>query len=554
MNKNWFQEGKYKQFESVNLPDRTWVNKKITKAPIWCAVDLRDGNQAIWTPMTKDKKRRFFNKLVEIGFKEIEIGFPSASETEFEFARMLIEENLIPDDVSVQVLVQARQHLIERTFESLDGAKNVIIHLYNSTSPAQRRDVFVKSKEEIIEIAKNGTKMIIDSMKNFKGNVQLEYSPESFSLTELDFAVEICNAVIDEWNPAVRGKMILNLPSTVECATPNVYADQIEFMCRNIHQRENVLISLHTHNDRGTGIAATELGILAGADRVEGTLFGNGERTGNADILTIALNMFSQGINPELDFSDVDSLREIYEYCTEMRVYERQPYAGDLVFTAFSGSHQDAISKAMKLRNREKRSIWDIPYLPIDPKDVGRDYEAIVVINSQSGKGGAAFILENHGGFNIPKQMQVEIGRVVQKETDILKRALSADEIVALFKKEFVNREDKVVLLGTSTSREKDGQTTVVANMKINGEEISCTEQGNGVIDTLTKILAKHGFVFHLGTYDEHAIGEGSDATAAAYICIETENGDKSHFGVGIDTDTSWASAKALMSAVNRAF
>ena len=554
MNENWFQAGKYRQFENVNLPDRTWANNRISKAPIWCAVDLRDGNQAILTPMTKEKKIKFFNKLVEIGFKTIEIGFPSASETEFEFARMLIEQNLIPDDVSVQVLVQARQHLMDRTFESLQGAKNVIIHLYNSTSPVQRRDVFAKSKEEIVEIAKSGTQMVIDSMKNFAGNVQLEYSPESFSLTELDFAVEISNAVIDLWNPAVRGKMILNLPSTVECATPNVYADQIEFMCRNIRQRENVLVSLHTHNDRGTGIAATELGLLAGADRVDGTLFGNGERTGNADILTIALNLFTQGINPELDLSDVGSIRKIYEYCTEMRIHDRQPYAGDLVFTAFSGSHQDAIAKGMKLRSREKRVLWDVPYLPIDPKDVGRDYEAIVVINSQSGKGGASFVLEQHGGFNIPKQMQVEIGRVVQKEADALKRVLSADEIVSLFKKEFVNREDNVALLATSTSREKDGETTVAANMRINGKEISCTEQGNGVIDTLAKILHKHGFVFHLGAYDEHAIGEGSDAAAAAYICIDTANGEKTHFGVGIDTDTAWASAKALFSAVNRAF
>ena len=553
MNKNWFQEGKYKQFESVNLPDRTWVNKKITKAPIWCAVDLRDGNQSILIPMTKDKKIRFFKKLVEIGFKTIEIGFPSASDTEFEFTRMLIEENHIPDDVSVQVLVQARQHLMDKTFSSLQGAKNVIIHLYNSTSPAQRRDVFAKSREEIIEIAKSGVQMVIDGAKNFKGNVQLEYSPESFSLTELDFAVEISNAVIDLWNPKERGKMILNLPSTVECATPNVYADQIEFMCRNIHQRENVLVSLHTHNDRGTGIAATELGLLAGADRVEGTLFGNGERTGNADILTIAMNMFSQGINPELDFSDVDSICKIYKESTNMPIYERQPYAGDLVFTAFSGSHQDAIAKGMKLRKHENRVLWDVPYLPIDPRDVGRDYKEIIRINSQSGKGGATFILENHGGFNIPKAMQVEIGRVMQKETDTLKRELSADEIVAIFKKEFVNREDKIELLGMTPKRDKkDGETTLTTNLKINGEEVAYTQQGDGALDALSKILDKHGIVFHLGTYDEHAIGDGTDAAAAAYICIETKNG--AYFGVGIDTDIAWASAKALVSAVNRAF
>lgn len=554
MNKNWFQPRKYKQFENINLPDRTWVNNKITKAPIWCAVDLRDGNQAILTPMTKEKKIKFFNKLIDMGFKTIEIGFPSASDTEFEFTRMLIEQNLIPDDVSVQVLVQARKHLIDRTFEALDGAKNVIIHLYNSTSPAQRRDVFGKNKDEIIDIAKSGTEMIIESMKNFKGNVQLEYSPESFSLTELDFAVEISNTVIDLWNPAVRGKMILNLPSTVECATPNVYADQIEFMCRNIHQRENVLVSLHTHNDRGTGVAATELGLLAGADRVEGTLFGNGERTGNSDILTVALNMFTQGIDPELDFSDIDSICKIYEDSTQMRVYERQPYAGSLVFTAFSGSHQDAIAKGMKLRKRENRVLWDIPYLPIDPRDVGRDYKDIVRINSQSGKGGAAFILENHGGFNIPKLMQVEIGKAVQKETDTLKRELSPDEIVSIFKKEFVNREDKIELLSMNPSREKkDGTTMLTVTLKIDGKEVSDTEQGDGVINALSKILTKHGFNYDLETYDEHAIGEGSDAQAAAYICIETAD-KKTRFGVGIDTDIAWASANALISAVNRAF
>jgi len=558
MKNDWFQAGKYKQFPNVELPDRTWVNNKITKAPIWCAVDLRDGNQAIYTPMTKEKKIIFFKKLVELGFKTIEIGFPSASDTEFEFARMLIEENLIPDDVSIQVLVQARQHLMDRTFESLQGAKNVIIHLYNSTSPAQRRDVFGKEKSEIAEIAKSGTQMVIDSMKNFSGNVQLEYSPESFSLTELDFAVEISNAVIDLWNPAKRGKMILNLPSTVECATPNVYADQIEFMCRNIHQRENVLVSLHTHNDRGTGIAATELGLLAGADRVEGTLFGNGERTGNADILTLALNMYSQGVNPELDFSDVDSICDIYKKCTGMQIYERQPYAGDLVFTAFSGSHQDAIAKGMKLRNREKRVHWDVPYLPIDPKDVGRDYEAIVRINSQSGKGGAAFILENHGGFNIPKLMQVEVGRVVQKEADASKRELSADEIVTIFKKEFVNREDKVELIEMNSKREKkesgaENHILLEAKLKINGKEVNETAHGDGVINALSDILEKNGFNGHLGTYEEHAMSEGSAAMAAAYISVETLDGN-TYFGVGMDTDIMWASANALISAVNRAF
>ncbi|MCL2845734.1 MAG: 2-isopropylmalate synthase [Chitinivibrionia bacterium] len=557
MKNDWFKEGKYKQFPNIDLPNRTWVNNKITKAPHWCAVDLRDGNQAIWTPMTKDKKIIFFNKLIEIGFKAIEIGFPSASQTEYDFARMLIDQNRIPDDVSVQVLVQARQHLVDKTFESLEGAKNVIIHLYNSTSPAQRRDVFGKDKSEIIDIAASGTQMVIDSMKHFSGNVQLEYSPESFSLTELDFAAEISNTVIDLWNPAERGKMILNLPSTVECATPNIYADQIEWMCRNINQRENVLVSLHTHNDRGTGIASTELGILAGADRVEGTLFGNGERTGNADILTIALNLYSQGINPELDFSDVDSIREIYEICTEMKVHPRQPYAGELVFTAFSGSHQDAIAKGIKLRKRENRTIWDVPYLPIDPRDVGRDYEAIVVINSQSGKGGAAFILEQQGGFSVPKLMQVEIGRVVQRYADELKRVLEASEIIDIFKKEFVNREDKVELIEMTSKREKKENENYIfleAKLKINGKEVVDTAQGDGVINALSVILERNGFEDgHLGTYEEHAMSEGSAAMAAAYISIETPDGN-SFFGVGMDTDIMWASALALISAVNRAF
>jgi len=558
MKRDWYVEGKYKQPQTVDLKDRTWVNNRITKAPVWCAVDLRDGNQAIYTPMTKEKKRVFFNKLVEIGFKTIEVGFPSASQTEFDFVRMLIDEKMIPDDVSIQVLVQARKHLVERTFEALDGAKNVIIHLYNSTSPAQRRDVFMKEKSEIIEIAASGTQMVIDAMKDFGAKVQFEYSPESFSLTELDFSAQISNAVIDVWNPKERGEMILNLPSTVECATPNVYADQIEWMCANINQRGHVLVSLHTHNDRGTGIASTELGLLAGAGRVEGTLFGNGERTGNADILTIALNMFSQGVNPQLDFSDVNSIKKVYEECTGMEIYPRQPYVGEMVFTAFSGSHQDAIAKGMKLRKRENRLLWDVPYLPIDPKDVGRDYEAIVVINSQSGKGGAAFILEQHGGFNIPKPMQVEVGRVVQLEADSLKRTLDNDEIVCLFKKEFVNREDRVALLGMTPKRDKkdeDGKENISleARLTIDGKEITADDKGDGVINALSKILAQNGFAFHLGTYEEHALSEGSEAFAAAYISIEVEQ-NKTFFGVGVDTDILWASAAALISAVNRAF
>ena len=551
-------EGKYKPFPPIGLKDRTWPDQVIDKAPIWCSVDLRDGNQAIHTPMTKEKKRLFFNKLVEVGFQTIEVGFPSASQTDFDFVRMIIEEDLIPEGTAIQVLVQAREHLIKRTFEALDGAKDVIIHLYNSTNPAQRKYVFGKSKEEITEIALKGVDLIKEYKKDFKGNVTLEYSPESFSLTELEFARDISNAVIERWNPAENGKVILNLPATVECATPNVYADQIEWMCRNVTQRENVVISLHAHNDRGTAVASTELALMAGADRVEGTLFGNGERTGNTDLLTVALNMVTQGVDPELDFSDVDSIIEVYTECTEMTVHDRHPYAGSLVYTAFSGSHQDAISKGLKAREKENLVLWDVPYLPLDPKDVGRDYEAIVKINSQSGKSGAAFIIEKKAGFSLPKAMQIENSTFIQKEADRLKRELTPDEIIGIFKSEFLNREDMIKLLEYSVSNssveELESKVTVTVTLLVNGEEKILAHSGDGALNALTGILNDLGFAVNIVNYDEHAMSEGSDAVAAAYIGVNKNGGEEIYYGAGTDSDISIASAKALISVVNRIY
>jgi 2-isopropylmalate synthase len=556
MKKMNIQSGKYRAFPVIDLPDRTWPSKQITVAPEWCSVDLRDGNQAIHTPMTKEKKKVFFDELVEIGFKNIEVGFPSASQTDFDFVRLIIEEDAIPEGTAIQVLVQAREHLIKRTFEALKGAPKIIVHLYNSTSPAQRKDVFGKSRDDIIEIALSGVKMIQEEMKSFDGEVILEYSPESFSLTEQDFALEISNAVIDAWNPAVNGKMVLNLPATVECATANVHADQIEWMCRNINQRENVSVSLHTHNDRGTGVAACELSIMAGADRVEGTLFGNGERTGNTDLLTMALNMLTQGVDPELDFSHIDDIRKVYEECTEMDVHARHPYVGELVYTAFSGSHQDAISKGLKVREKEQRTFWDVPYLPIDPKDVGRDYEAIVKINSQSGKGGSAFVLENKAGFVLPKLMQVEFSSFVQLKTDELKRELETSEIVDIFTTEFLNRKEKISIDGFSVKREsgsKNDKVSVEVEIEINGKVETHKGSGDGAINALTTIFNELGYSFNVEHYDEHAMSSGSDAEAAAYIGISSD-GKKLTFGAGTDSDISLASANALISAINRAF
>ncbi len=550
-------EGKYKAFPQINIQERKWPNNVIEKAPIWCSVDLRDGNQALYNPMSIEQKKSYFKKLVDIGFKEIEIGFPAASQTDFDFTRALIEENMIPEDVTVQVLVQAREHLVERTFEALDGAQNVIIHLYNSTSPAQRRDVFKMEKEQIRDIAVAGVKMIKDRIAKVKtGKYRLEYSPESFSGTELDFAIQVCNSVIDTWEPTKNGKAIINLPATVEVSTPNVHADQIEWMCQNISQRENVLISVHAHNDRGTAVAASELAILAGADRVEGTLFGNGERTGNTDLLTMALNMYTQGVDPELNIYDVDEIKRVYIRETGMTVHPRHPYAGDLVYTAFSGSHQDAISKGLKARRKEQRKEWDVPYLPIDPIDVGRSYEAVVRINSQSGKGGAAYVLEANSGFELPKTMQPQFSKYVQLMADKTGRELDPSEISDLFRKEFVNRKDEVSLINISVDRnfnadEESSETKIDATIIIKGNKIIEKATGDGIIDALSQVLNNQGYNFKISSFDEHALETGSDARAAAYIGIELDNSDI-FYGAGVDTDISIASAKALLSALNR--
>ena len=548
---------KYKAFPQINLPDRTWPDQVIDSAPIWTSVDLRDGNQALAIPMTVDEKIEFFDLLVKIGFKEIEVGFPSASDTEFRFIRRLVEEKRIPDDVTVQVLVQAREHLIRRTFESLEGVKNAIVHLYNSTSPLQRRVTFNKSKKEIKQIAVEGAslvKSLVDTIP--ETNIRLEYSPESFSDTEVDYALEVCEAVMDVWQPTESNKIILNLPATVEVATPNVHADQIEWFCRNLKDRNKALISLHTHNDRGTGVAATELGLMAGADRVEGTLFGNGERTGNLDIVTVALNMYTQGIDPDLDFSDLEPIRATYERITRMSVPERHPYSGDLVFTAFSGSHQDAIKKGMDLREKEDAgndSHWQVPYLLIDPQDIGRDYEAIIRINSQSGKGGVAFILARDYGLDLPKTMHPEVGEVVNAAADADSRELPAHEVHAIFQREYVNLATPLEL--GAIEREdfsKTGAVRVEADIIFKGTEQKVVGNGNGPISAFVDALDRGGLKqFTLIDYRQHSIGVGSKTTAAAYIQIQHESG-KHFFGCGIDPNIELAGLHALVSAFNR--
>ncbi|MBN2801632.1 MAG: 2-isopropylmalate synthase [Deltaproteobacteria bacterium] len=550
-------DGKYKPFTPVKLTSRTWPDKQIKTAPVWCSVDLRDGNQALYNPMSIEQKLAFFEALVKIGFTEIEIGFPAASQTDFDFARKLIDDGLIPDNVTIQVLVQAREELVARTFKALDGAKNVIVHLYNSTSPAQRRDVFRMEKNEIVDIAVRGVEMIQKGIKTVKtGHYRFEYSPESFSGTELPFALEISNAVIRAWSPKEQGDMILNLPATVEVSTPNIYADQIEWMCTNIEQRENVIVSVHAHNDRGCAVAASELALLAGADRVEGTLFGNGERTGNTDLLTMALNMYTQGINPGLDIYDVDKIKRIYIRETGMKVHPRHPYAGELVYTAFSGSHQDAISKGLKARRKEGRVHWNVPYLPIDPIDVKRSYEAVVRINSQSGKGGAAYVLEAQTGFELPRVMQPAFSSIVQERADSTGVELDPVEIAKLFNDEFVNRTDRIKIVNLQVNRDlnsttADNRTNVTAQLLVDGEEISKSARGDGILDALSQVLSSAGFEFKVTSFDEHALESGANARAAAYIGIEDQNGNIS-MGAGVDTDIAIASARALLSALNR--
>ncbi len=549
---------KYRPFRPVSLPDRQWPDRTVTRAPVWCSVDLRDGNQALAVPMNVSQKLELFQALVACGFKEIEVGFPSASNTEFLFNRRLIEDRRAPADVWLQVLVQAREDLIERTVESLAGAHKAIIHLYNSTSPAQRRVVFGKSKDEIKAIAVQGARWIQERLHRLKGtDVRLQYSPESFSLTEVEFALEVSEAVMDVWQPTPARKMILNLPHTVETTMPNVYADQIEWMCRHNKQRDSLVVSLHTHNDRGTGVAATELGLLAGADRVEGTLFGNGERTGNLDIVTLALNLYMHGINPGLDYSNLNSLIEVYERCTGMTVPPRQPYAGELVFTAFSGSHQDAIRKGL---NEWKTlagqappagAIWDVPYLAIDPADIGREYREVIRVNSQSGKGGVAYLLENEFGIELPKEMQREFGPIANNEVDRLGREVTAAELKDMFWTEYIERAAPWRLEKFET-QSRNGTVTCRARLLRDGKAVTLTGQGNGPLAALV-----HGFTtagvprFEITHYSEHALGAGEEAAAIAYICIKHGDG-RTRWGAGVDTNIELASVRAVLSALNR--
>jgi len=548
---------KYTPFQQIDLPDRQWPSQTITHPPIWASVDLRDGNQALATPMTVDEKLEMFELLVGIGFKEIEVGFPSASDTEFNFIRRLVDEKRIPEDVTLQVLVQAREHLIRRTFESLEGVSKAIVHLYNSTSPVQRRVTFNKSKEEIKAIAVEGTRLVKSLVETIPGTqIRFQYSPESFSDTEVDYALDVCEAVMAEWAPTEDNKMILNLPATVEVATPNVHADQIEWFCRNLKERNKATISLHTHNDRGTGVAATELGLLAGADRVEGTLFGNGERTGNLDIVTVALNLYTQGVDPLLNLSQLGHIRSVYERVTRMSVHDRHPYAGDLVFTAFSGSHQDAIKKGMNLRAATETAgiRWEVPYLAIDPEDIGRDYQAIIRINSQSGKGGVAYLLERDFGLDLPKAMHPEVGMVVNSTADQGSRELSSQEVYDVFVKEYVNLSTPLELL--SIEREdfsKSGEVKVEAEIRIDGETMIVAGTGNGPISAFVDALQLKGCKdFRLLDYRQHSIGGGSKTKAAAYIQIKNDD-DSISFGCGINSNIELAGLHALVSAFNRA-
>ncbi len=530
-----------------------WAEKEyIEKAPIWCSVDLRDGNQALIIPMSLEEKVEFFKLLVKIGFKEIEVGFPAASETEYNFLRKLIEEDLIPDDVTIQVLTQAREHIIKKTFEALDGAKKAIVHVYNSTSYAQREQVFKKSKEEILEIAVSGAKLLKDMAAETNGNFQFEYSPESFTGTEVDYALEVCNAVLDVWQPTADHKAIINLPVTVSHSMPHVYASQVEYMSDNLRYRENVILSLHPHNDRGVAIADSELGLLAGGDRIEGTLFGNGERTGNVDIITLAMNMFSQGVDPELNFENMPEIVEVYEKVTRMHVYERSPYSGQLVFAAFSGSHQDAIAKGMKWREEKNPEFWTVPYLPIDPKDIGREYEADVIrINSQSGKGGIGYLLEHKYGFKLPAKMREEVGYFIKEISDHAHKELQPNEVVDHFTKEYMNREENTKLMEVHFVQ-GNGIETKITLMR--GEvEKHYSGKGNGRLDAVSNAIMKHFDInFKLVSYEEHALQMGSDSTAVAYVGIEDTNG-KVTWGVGTDDDIINASVRALISAVNRA-
>lgn len=551
----------YKRYQKnpvTVLPQREWPNKEITKAPIWCSVDLRDGNQALIEPMVVEEKIEFFNLLVKLGFKEIEVGFPSASQIEYDFLRQLVDRKLIPEDVTIQVLVQCREHLIQRTFEALQGVKQAVVHIYNSTSTLQRDVVFHMNKQEIIQIAEQGTRLVKEYAKDFEGKIILEYSPESFTGTELDFALEICTAVQDIWEPTIENKIIFNLPATVEMNTPNVYADQIEWMSKHFKNREHIILSVHPHNDRGTGVASTELAILAGADRVEGTLFGNGERTGNVDILNVAYNMFSQGINPMLEIENINEIIEIYERCCKMLVHERHPYAGKLVFTAFSGSHQDAINKGTKAMRDHNREFWQVPYLPIDPADIGRCYEPIVRINSQSGKGGVAFIMETYFGYKLPKSMHKEFADVIQKISE-KQGEVAPEQIMQEFKVCYLERKEPLHFVKCKMEDVSDSSdaydTIVTVTYREHGEEKEFRATGNGPIDAVHHGLQEVvGKKIKILDYSEHALGEGANAQAAAYIQVMDQETGKTIFGVGTSSNITRASIRGLFSAMNRLY
>lgn len=555
MNESGMPIHKYQAFGPIDLPDRQWPTRTITRAPIWCSVDLRDGNQALVDPMDSKRKLRMFRVLAEMGFKEIEVGFPSASQTDFDFVRKLIQEDLIPDDVTIQVLTQAREPLIRRTFDSLEGVPRAILHVYNSTSTLQRRVVFGLERDGIKAIATDAARLVRELAEGMNGSeIIYQYSPESFTGTELDFAVEVCDAVAEVWEPTPQKRAIMNLPATVEMATPNIYADQIEWFTRNVKNRDSLIISLHPHNDRGTGVAAAELGVMAGADRIEGTLFGNGERTGNVDVITLAGNLFSQGIDPELDLSDIDMLRETAEYCNQLPVHPRHPYAGDLVYTAFSGSHQDAIKKGMAALQKSNSGLWEVPYLPVDPKDLGRNYEAIIRVNSQSGKGGVAYILHSDHHLDLPRNLQVEFSRVVQDVTDRTGKEITAEGIWDLFQKEYLSRNSpfEFVEHWSVPDTHASELRRLTATVRQNGEERTINGKGNGPIAAYLDALAKDcATTVRVVNYHEHAIGHGADATAVAYVEVEGENGE-TLFGVGMNPNITIASLKAVTSAVNR--
>ncbi|PJX15367.1 2-isopropylmalate synthase [Halomonas sp. 141] len=543
---------KYRPFVAVDLPDRQWPGQRIDTPPIWCSVDLRDGNQSLIDPMDQERKQRLFDMLLKIGFKEIEVGFPSASQTDFDFVRSLIEQDKIPDDVTIQVLTQARPHLIERTFEALKGAKRAIVHVYNATDPMFRRVVFNVDKAECVQIAVDATAQIRDLMAaNPETQWTFQYSPELFTTTEMPFAVEIVEAVMDTFGPSVDNRMIVNLPATVEVATPNNYADQIEWFCRHVKKRDTLIVSVHPHNDRGTGVAAAELTLMAGADRVEGTLFGNGERTGNVDIVTLAMNMYTQGVNPQLDFSNITPIMREVEYCNQLPVHPRHPYVGDLVFTAFSGSHQDAIKKGMAERRANPEAPWDVPYLPIDPMDVGRSYEAVIRVNSQSGKGGISYLLEQEHGIELPRRLSIEFSQVVQEVADRTGREITSQMIYQAFLEEYLEQQAPLALVNHRLASEPDSpRVTLEAVVEQQGERHLLSGQGNGPLAAFVKALHAHGHDVEIIDYHEHSRGQGADAEAIAYVEVRIDG--QAVFGVGSDESITSASMKGVLSAINR--